>query len=189
MSKGHYQQWLESNRTIKSKLFKSAGAFFLKLKITANRMTFFSFIFGLISMYFLFQNHPLFILFAALHLLADGLDGVLARLTKPTAFGKYFDYFTDRSISLLILVKIYLYLQDYYVILVIFLFVLMQSIYALSRFKYPVVFFRTAGLIGLSFIPLFPPNPFLTLGYLIVGIISLFTLLLQFKYFLRTRMA
>lgn len=182
-----YQQLLESTRKFRSKLLEPIGIFLLKFKITANLMTFISFIFGLASAYFLFQNHFLFIIFAAVHVLGDGLDGVLARLAGESILGKYLDYFSDRIIILLILIKIYLHLQDYYVILVIFLFMLCHAVHVFSKFKYPVIFFRTGGLIFLSFIPLFSFNAFLTTGYLGAGIISLYALLLQFRYFLITR--
>lgn len=183
----NYQQFLELNRKTRSRLLEPAGKFLLKFKITANQMTFVSFVFGLISVYFLFQMPFLFIIFAVLHLLADCFDGVLARLTKPNIFGKYFDYFTDRSISVFVLIKIYFYLQDYYVVFIIFLFILSQAVHVLSKFEYPIIFIRTGSLIYLSFSPLFPFIPFLTIGYLVAGIISLFSLLLQLKHFLRIR--
>ncbi len=182
-----YRQSLESTRKLRTKLFEPIGSFLLKLNLTANHLTFLSFILGLAAVYFLFQNHLLFIVFAVLHLLADALDGILARLTKPTIKGKYFDHFTDRTIALLMLIKIYLSLQDYYVILVIILFILAQSIHILSKFQYPIIFLRTGGIIFLSLSPLFPINPFLTIGYLTAGVISLYSLLSQLKCFLRTK--
>jgi hypothetical protein len=184
----HYQPFLESSRKFRSKLFEPLGRFLLKFKISANLMTFISFVFGLTTVYFLFQNYFLFILFASLHLLADGFDGILARLTQTTLHGKYFDFLTDRTITLLILAKMYFYLQDYYLVLVILLFFLSQIIHLLSDFTYPIIFFRTGGLLFLSLYPLFPAIPFLTFGYLVAGIFSLYILLRQLKHFLRIKM-
>lgn len=184
----YYQQFLESTRKIRSKLLEPVGKFLLRLKLTANHLTFFSFILGLTAVYFLLQNHLLFIVFAVLHLIADGLDGVLARLTKPTLTGKYFDYFADRAITFFLLLRVYFYLQDYYVISIIVFFTLSQVIYILSKFKYPVIFVRTGIIIALMFIPLFP-NFIPTGTYLVAGIFIIYALLLQFKHFLRTRIA
>jgi phosphatidylglycerophosphate synthase len=178
----NYQHFLESSRKLRSKLFEPIGKFLLELKLTANHLTFFSLILGVVAIYFLFQNHLLFIVFAALHLLADSFDGILARLTKPTVKGKYFDYLSDRTITLLLLVKILFYLHDQYIILVIILFILSQSIHLFSKFRYPIIFFRTGGLIFFSLSPLFSFNSFLTFGYLCAGILSMYSLLLQLKY-------
>ncbi|MBR9683586.1 hypothetical protein GOV03_03530 [Candidatus Woesearchaeota archaeon] len=181
------QELIASNRESRSKIFKPIGKFLLKLKLTANIVTSLSFILGIIAVYFLFQNHLLFIIFAIIHLIADALDGVLARLTKPTLFGKYFDYLTDRLISLLVLIKIYLYLQDYFILLILALFVINQIIHLISRLESPLIYFRTGSLIYLSFWPLFPFIPFLTIGYLIAGITSIYSFLTQVKYFIKSK--
>jgi len=180
------QKIIKSSQKFRSKYLEPAGKFLLKLKLTANHLTFFSFLFGLLAAYFLFQNHTLFIIFIILHLLIDGLDGVLARLTKPTLFGNYFDHLTDQVIAFLLLLRIYFYLNDYYVIIVLSLFVLTYLIYFLSKMTYPAIFVRTGTAIALIFTPLFPnliPNG----TYLIVGVFILYSLLLQLRYFIKTR--
>ncbi len=183
----NYLNFLEWNRKLRTKLFQPLARFLLKLKFTANRMTFLSFLLGLACVYFLFQNYLLFFLFGAFHLLADGLDGVLARLTKISKFGSYFDFFTDRTIFFLILIKLYLRLNDYYILIIAGLAFLQHLFFVLSKFEYPVLFFRTSGLVYLAFSPLFLLESFLTFGYLVVGALSLFILLLQLKTFLRKK--
>jgi len=182
----NYQAFLESTRKFRSKLFKPIGNFLLKLKLTANHLTLFSFLLGLTAAYFLFQNHSLFIIFILLHLLTDGLDGVLARLTQPTKFGEYFDHITDQIIAFLFLLKIYFVLTEYYVIIVLSFFVLTYLIYFLSKMKYPAIFIRTGTAITLIFTPLFP-NFILNGTYLVVGVFILYSLLIQLRYFLRTK--
>jgi len=121
-----------------------------------------------------------------LHLMADGIDGVLARLSKPTLFGKYFDKITDQFIGFLLLLKIYLYLNDYYVVIVLTLFILTYIIYFGSKMTYPAIFVRTGIVITLLFFPLWPT--FVTNGtYLVIGGFITYSLIQQLRYFLGTR--
>ncbi|MFH1682663.1 MAG: CDP-alcohol phosphatidyltransferase family protein [Candidatus Woesearchaeota archaeon] len=178
------QRLLDDSRSLRSRVLDPAAKVLLRIGLTANQLTFLSFIFGLLTVYFLFKIHYLFIIFAVLHLLADAFDGVLARLTQPTNFGTYFDYLTDQSITLLLFIKVYLYLHDYYILLILAMFVLTQSIYLLSKFQSPIFFLRTFGLILISLFPLFPPT-YLTLVYLLGGTVTLYSLILQLNYFIR----
>lgn len=179
-----YEGFLERNRAGRSKRFELLGKFLLKLGIKANYLTFLSLVCGVLGVFFLFLNYWMFILFILLHLLFDALDGVVARLSGATGFGKYFDYFNDQFIVILLLGKIFLELKDYYVVLVICLFVLGQIVYVLSRFKYPAIFFRTGIVIALLFYPWFSSD-FIPIGvYLASGIVSVYTLVLQFRWFL-----
>ena len=66
------------------------------------------------AMYFLFENYYLFAFFAILHLTGDALDGVVARLHKPTRYGKYFDLLSDSIVTFLALIKVGFYVQDFY---------------------------------------------------------------------------
>lgn len=181
-----FEKTTEKLRQWRSQKFNPIGKFFLKLKISANLMTFFALILGLLAVYFLFQNHLLFIIFAVLHVLADAADGLIARLTKPTKFGKYLDFFTDRLIEYLLILKLYLFLNDYYVILILALLIISHLVHLFSHFQYPAYFMRTGAIIVLTFYPLFP-HLYLTLGYLLVGILALHALLLQLKKFILTR--
>ena len=162
----------------------------IKLKISANLMTFISLVCGLLAIYFLFNNYLLFFLFALLHLLADSLDGVIARLTKSTVFGKYFDGLTDGLVTFLAIGKTASFLGDYYAFIVAFLFLVSLSIHFASKFKAPVILMRTVSLIVLlvATFPLFIYVTFLlTLGYLVVGILSLYAIGRQIMWFMSFR--
>lgn len=179
-----WTDFMEKVRNYKTNKFGWLGKFFLKIGINAGIMTSLSLIFGLIAVYFLFDQYWLFILFGAMHYLADGLDGVIARISGPTIWGKYYDYFVDRIIELLLLVKIWLFLGDYFVMIVIALFLIAQTIHVISKFRYPALFTRSFLLL---FAALSPLNflIMLTLGYLITGVTSVYTLALQLKMYLQ----
>jgi phosphatidylglycerophosphate synthase len=171
-------------REAKNKHLSKVGPFFLKLKISANMMTTLALLLGLSAIYFLFNNYILFIIFTILHLLADGTDGLIARASQPTKFGEYFDLLSDRSITFFIFIKIAIYLQDYYVLVILALFTITHSIYFLSKMEYPVVFTRTGTVLALFLYPLGPI--FIPTGiYLVVGGFIIYSLISQLRYFLR----
>jgi len=174
-------------RDFKAGKFTKAGKFFLELGISANMMTTFSLLLGLVAIYFLFSNHLLFIILAVVHLIADGLDGLIAKASKETIFGKYYDSISDRIITLAILIKVALYLGDYYFFIIIGMFVLTHLIYFSSKLKYPVIFVRTGSLIVLAFYVLY--EPILTIGYLAVGVFIGYSLALQLQYFVKKKFA
>jgi len=96
------------------KLEKSAH-FLLNIGISANVLTFFALLCGLLAVYFLFNNTFLFLLFALLHLLADAFDGVIARLTTTTSLGKFFDHIlSDGLVTILPIIKMGFFLNDLY---------------------------------------------------------------------------
>ena len=72
----------------------------VKHRISPNTLTCISGIFGLISVYFLFQNTPSSaFLFWVLNRIFDGLDGSYARLTNQQSdFGGYLDILVDFTI-------------------------------------------------------------------------------------------
>jgi phosphatidylglycerophosphate synthase len=160
--------------------------FFIRLKVTANIMTSFSLICGILSMYFLFNNYWLFFVFAILHLLADSLDGVLARLTKSTLFGKYFDAGTDSLVTFLAIAKVANYLADYYALIVAFIFLIIFAIHFAFKMRAPIIQMRTASLVVLMVATCssFAYSDFLlTLGYLGAGILSVVTFGKQIIWF------
>jgi phosphatidylglycerophosphate synthase len=76
--------------------------FLIKIKLTPNRLTVLSAIFGGIAFYF-FWHGEIFIgaIFVLLNLLFDGLDGRLARYQgKITDIGGLYDLLTDRGVRL-----------------------------------------------------------------------------------------
>lgn len=163
-------------REYRTKKLSSLAKLLLKLKISANIMTTLSLLFGLISIYFLFNNHLLFIIFAILHLLADIFDGVLARSSKSTTFGKYYDHSVDQIITLLLIIKIGFYLNEYYAYITALLYLLTQLIYLSRKFQCPILFARTFTIVILFFnLP--------TLAFLTAGVISVYSLALQLQYF------
>ncbi|MDP3639639.1 MAG: CDP-alcohol phosphatidyltransferase family protein [Nanoarchaeota archaeon] len=148
--------------------------------IPASVVTLASFLLGLAAVFFLFTNHFLFVLFSIFHLLADALDGMVARITKPSPFGKYLDYTSDQLIALLLLVRIAGELQDYFVILVILLFSAAQLVYFLSKFTAPVLFARTLVLL---FLAIQQPIP----AYLSAGVVALYSLAVQLPWILERK--
>lgn len=181
-----YQQQMDRLREFRSKKFFKIGKFFLKMKISANIMTGFSFFCGVLAVIFLFQNHGLFLLFAIFHLVADALDGVIARVSKTTLFGEYFDHICDSLIVFFILTKIGLYFHDYLAFIVAGLYFLYQTIYFFSRCRAPIIYTRTLTLILLTFyIPgiISLSAHLLLVALLVNGVVSLYSLARQLQYF------
>ena len=180
-----FQEIVNKFRSYKTKEFPRTGKFFLNLGISANMMTTFSLIIGLVAVYFLFSNHLLFVVLAAVHLIADGLDGLIAKASQPTKFGQYFDLLADRAIALLILLKVAMYLQDYYVFIIFGLYVLTQSIHFISRLESPIVFIRTATIIVAAIYVFY--EPLLLISYLVAGVFVIYSLALQLQWVVKKR--
>ena len=144
---------------------RKIGLLLLKIRFTPNFLTTLSLLSGLLGIYFLFDNYILFFSFALLHLLFDGLDGVVARLSTSTRFGDYYDHITDSLITFLALFKIGLYYGDYYAYVIAALFLLVHGVYYLSHQKAPLLFTRTITIIGLM---IYIPGTFMEQGYLLI---------------------
>ena len=183
--KNIFEGIVEKVRDYKGNKFTRIGKFFLKLGISANMMTVFSLLIGLTSVYFLFSNHLLFIVLAILHIIADGLDGLIAKASQATTFGKYFDLFTDRVITFSILFKVALYLNDYYFFIILGIFILTQAIYFFSKLESPIIFIRTGTIIGAAVYVLY--EPLLAIGYIIAGIFLAYSLSLQLQWFIKKK--
>ena len=169
-------------RRIRSERLLGVARFFIRGGITANMMTCFSFLLGLGAVYSLFQQHLWFVILGILHLVVDGLDGVIARATTPTQFGKYLDHISDQLIGIFLLLKVALITGDTMVYLVLVLVFLSQLLYTLSHLQAPTLFPRTFLLLPLM-------ANLLTLGVLIAGVIGLYSLALQLKWILERRFA
>lgn len=154
--------------------------------IAANHLTLLSLASGIAAIYFLFNNYYLFVLFALLHLVCDAFDGVVARLTKPTLAGKYFDLLTDSLVTFLALVKTGWYLQEWPAYVAAGLFVLSLLIHLKSKLQAPMILMRTATLMVLL-IATHPSFPYtvLTPGYLLAGGISVFSLARQLQWYIK----
>lgn len=182
-----------SQRTItrfqdfKSKRFAGIGKFFLKIHISADIMTAISFLLGLGAVYFLFKNHFVYIILAILYLLADGIDGIIARQTKPTAYGKYLDaIIVDGTITVLILAKIDWFLNDYYGYIIAGMYLLSLCIFGISQLKAPMLFTRTITIIGaMLYFSSVPATAYLlVLNYLTSGVAAAWSLALQLQWFM-----
>jgi len=182
-----YQERMERFRRLRTKYLSGIGKFLFKIGISANIMTGFSLVFGILAVYFLFSNHSLFILFAALHLIADGLDGVIARVSKSTIFGNYFEHICDGVVGLLVLIKIGMFTGDYLAYLIAGLYLLAQTTHFSFLCQPPCLFTRTLTLIlAALFIPdTFPWSKYtLTVIILINGVAYLYSLARQLQYFI-----
>ncbi|MBS3116932.1 CDP-alcohol phosphatidyltransferase family protein [Candidatus Woesearchaeota archaeon] len=170
------------------KLEKSAH-FLLNIGISANVLTFFALLCGLLAVYFLFNNTFLFLLFALLHLLADAFDGVIARLTTTTSLGKFFDHIlSDGLVTILPIIKMGFFLNDLYAYLAAGLFALALLFYALSQYQAPIWFMRLYVVMGIFIILLFPSLKFLFIVlYLSVAVAGAYSLARQLQWFLQKR--
>lgn len=119
--KQSYQQIKEYMRPVSSlSLIDNKIAAYLAylmqgLPLTANAITFFSFLLALAAIPFLFLNLKLlFIIFMFLSYTFDNVDGIWARLKKQTSeFGGFFDPFLDKAKdSFIDLAFIFLYLNN-----------------------------------------------------------------------------
>ena len=171
---------IEWSREFRSEKFSKAGEFFLNLGISANVMTTISLLLGLGAVYFLFQNLWLFAILGIAHIIADGLDGVIARVSQSTVFGSYYDKFNDTIIPILLLIKVQIHLEDYYVLMILGLYVLANLVYFLSEFKYK--FFNSRMVLIMGLILGFP-----ILAYLACGIATVYSLALQLQQFIKTK--
>lgn len=77
-----------------------------KIGITPNMVSFFGFLCALFAVYFLFNNHFLFIIFYLLNFLSDFVDGTLARISKiNNPKGPYIDAGIDAAFGIMLLIK------------------------------------------------------------------------------------
>jgi len=181
-----FEKTINNFRKYKSKRFEPLANFLIKIGLTANIMTTLSLMSGLIAVYFLFNNYLYFIIVGILHLFFDAFDGVLARKTKETKFGKNYDYVTDNFIAILLLIKLGWYLNDIYPYIIAGLYTLAILIYLIRN--YSCFFIRTTSFIVLA-VALFPGFPFekelLVIGYLVGGIVTVYSLATQLQHFLK----
>ncbi len=172
-------QWvLRTSRKVRSKEMQDYMKPLIRLGVTANHLTFLSFIAGIISAIYLFENHLLFVIFAIMHIFLDSIDGVLARLTEETVFGKYFDFITDGLVTVFLLAKTFMVVNDYYIIIFLLLAIFTQMIYFFSDFTYPILFVRTTTVVIFMF-------KFYALGYMVAGVLSIYSLMMQAHHYLK----
>lgn len=178
-------RFIEQFRDYRSTKLSGLGKLFLKIGVSANVMTFLSLLFGLGAVYYLFVSYWLFVVLALLHLGADAMDGVIARVSTETRFGKKFDFAVDQVIVVLIMVKLGWFLQDYYAYIAAGLYLVVNLVYYIADFKLPILFTRTVTLVlmGVWFLPIkviIFTIPEAT--YMITGVASVYSLALQLQY-------
>ena len=172
-------------RDYRTKKLEKIARAVAKTGLRANHLTFLSLCSGAAATYFLFDSYYLFALFALLHLFFDGIDGVLARVTKPTTYGKYFDLLSDSGVTFLALLKVAWHLHELYAYIAAGLFLLALLIHLKFKLQTPMLFMRTASVIALLVAthPLFPFTAMaLTAGYLTAGGVSLYSLARQLQW-------
>ena len=80
-----------------------------KFKIKPVYVSISSFVFGIFSVFFLYSNHTLFLVFVLMHLFLDKVDGTLARYTdKVTESGRWLDYILDSVVLFFLLIRSYM---------------------------------------------------------------------------------
>jgi len=176
---------VQTFRVYRSKKLEKLAKAVSRFGINANHITILSLLSGIAAIYFLFNNYYLFVVFALLHLLFDGVDGVVARVTKPTTQGKYFDLLSDSGVTFLALLKVAWHLQGFYAYIAAGLFLLALIIHLKFKLQPPMLFLRTISIIVLLVAthPLFPfTNMVLTAGYLAAGGVSLYSLARQLQW-------
>ncbi len=179
---------IKNFRKYRSEKFGGIGKRLRNIGITANILTACSLVSGLIAVYYLFNNYSLFVLFTLLHLLFDAFDGVVARISKATRFGKYFDLGSDSLITLLALLKTGWFLENYYVFIASGLFLIALVIHFKTALQSPIIYLRTPTLLVLMVVTtkqfVYAQELFIA-GYLAVGMVSLYSLAAQARWFVK----
>ncbi|HLC81156.1 MAG TPA: CDP-alcohol phosphatidyltransferase family protein [Candidatus Nanoarchaeia archaeon] len=161
------------------------ASYLISTGITAHHLTLLSLLCGILAAYFFLANWWLLALFGVLHLIFDGLDGVVARLATETTAGKYFDLAADSITAILILIKMGWNFNDYFSYVVAGLYTLSLLFYFMARLTTVFIPVRTLILLSaiISTLPLFDsPSLFvITAAYLITGICSLYALARQLQ--------
>lgn len=174
-------------QTYRSKKLGKLAQFLVDLKIKANHLTLLSFLSALLAVYFLFNNWYLLVLFTILHLILDGIDGVVARVEGETLMGKLIDSLADNLPISLIIIKLGWYINDIYAYVIAGIYLLGLGIHLISKLRYPFIPFRTGSFLVMIIItlPLFnyTKPSWIMLSYLAAGVISAYTLAKQLQYF------
>ncbi len=107
--------------------FDAIGRRLAALSITANQVTLFALIFGIVSALFLSLNYTLIALVSLwLSGLCDVLDGTLARLTNSAhPFGAYTDLISDRMVESALIFGFTIRYPEHYLAYILFLIALL----------------------------------------------------------------
>jgi len=117
------QKSYKGNRKSKDKYVVVLAKPLCKLGVHPNQITALGFLWALLAVYFLFNNHFLFVLFSLFNFISDILDGTLARISKiNNPSGKYLDAISDALFGVLLLIKAYLHYQNPLILIPLFLY-------------------------------------------------------------------
>lgn len=140
------------------------------LKINPSLISILGLVFGIISVYYLFNSVLMFGLFFVLHVLCDVLDGNLARSLGVSSYsGFLMDFTVDRIVQFFVMLKYYLVFGNMFVVLVFY--VLHNLLFFVSDEVY-----YTRTLMGVLFI-----FGFFYLGMILVGLVTFYGLAVQLK--------
>ena len=169
------------SRKQRSKFLMPIGKLCTKLKIKPNYITILAMIMGIIAVYYLFRNNTYFVILIVIHLVLDALDGVVARANNNTSrFGAHLDNISDRLILILVLIKSYYRFNDYFVLVVLAIYLLHHLIFALTNLEGKVSYSRSLVLIIYCF-------GFYEFGFFLVGVLSLYGLSQQFNQWIKKK--
>lgn len=133
----------------KDNLFNPFLKFFDNLGVSASMLTIFSFLLGLLSIYFLFVNKFLFVILILLHLFFDGLDGSLARYQKKVSklWGDI-DYYFDHIVLLGIIIASIFIIPEKQTVIWLLIFVIINNfLFVFFNQKYEIIAIRTVYVI------------------------------------------
>lgn len=100
-------------RKLKSLIIKPIVKVLVKTGISANMLTIIGLVCGIISFFFMFNDHFWFVVFLLLQTVFDILDGDVARATgKQDKFGYFLDKTADNICALLLIIKPYFYMDE-----------------------------------------------------------------------------
>ncbi len=172
----------------RTKRLRKPALWLISKNISAHQLTLLSLISAAAASYFFLINWWLLALFAAVHLILDSLDGVVARLSQINGSGRYFDLLADALPILLILLKIGWQYQDSFSYLAAGLFLASLIIYLTSKLKAPFIHPRTIVVVSavIATLPLWetPLKPLMIGIYLTSSICSAYILARQLQWFI-----
>lgn len=171
------QKSYKGNRRIKDKYLVVLVKPLCKLGVHPNLLTAFGFLWALLAVYFLFNNHFLFVLFSLLNFISDILDGTLARISKiNNPAGKYLDAFSDAFFGVLLLLKAYLHYKNPLMLIPLFLYLWeARKIENWAPGFYP----------NITYIKIFFVFQLYTVGIIVQFIVSLFNISMRKVYNLK----
>lgn len=112
-----------------------------KTPIRPNHITVFNWLIGILAFYLLFRSHWGFVVVILIHYLLDNLDGYYARIRGLSSkLGEYLDHVGDIVFGELFMLKTYLFLGDWWIILGMITFILEAIIVyriGLAKDKFP----------------------------------------------------